>query len=244
MPGALPFVDEDEIGRDLVERLEQMRKRLGRGLLQRHHADVGVIEPEVGAVAFERRITDVVVEKRVLPEAQAVGFGWRVIEEAPKERERLAFREDAGPHGVLELEDEGLDLVSQLHAATLDRVVQTHDRASAREPLASRGEGGAQDAAATDGERLGVPPRLGQNDEVELHGVPVGLCRLQERAPPPEERIDGRIRMRVIRERDLIPLQHVLVEARVVIPEPKRDLEAPGHGLALVGIQTFVVDPA
>jgi hypothetical protein len=121
--GALPFVDEDEIGRDLVERLEQMRKRLGRGFLQRHHTHVRVIEPEVSAVALERGITDVVVEKRVLPKAQAVGFGWRVIEEAPKERERLAFREDAGPYGVLELEDEGLDLVMQLHAAALDPLV-------------------------------------------------------------------------------------------------------------------------
>ena len=43
---------------------------------------------------------------------------------------------------------------------------------------------------------------------------------------------------------DPIPLQHVLIEARVLIPEPQRHFEAPRHGLSLVGIQAGVIDPA
>jgi hypothetical protein len=60
-----------------------------------------VVETEVRAVAFERGIADVVIEKCVLPEAHGVGLRGRVIEQAPKECERLAFRQEAGPHGVL-----------------------------------------------------------------------------------------------------------------------------------------------
>ena len=175
LPGALPLVDEDEIGGDLVERLEHMRKRLGRGLLECDHANVLVVEPKVRAVALERGIADVVIEKRVLPEAHAVGFRRCVIEESPKERERLAFRQEPGTHGILQLEDEGLDLVTQLHTATLDRVVQAHDRAGRRERLADRGERRSHEATHLLVPRLGVPPGLRQDDQVQVHGVPFGL---------------------------------------------------------------------
>ena len=53
----LPFAGEHEIRRNLVERLEQERKRVRRRLLEREHADVVVIEAQMRPMTLERRVT-------------------------------------------------------------------------------------------------------------------------------------------------------------------------------------------
>ena len=59
--------------------------------------------------------------------------------------------------------------------------------------------------------------------------------------PAPQQRVDGRMRMRVVRPGDAVPLQHVLIQARPFIPEPERDLEARGDRLPLLRIEALVV---
>ena len=92
LPFALPFARQDEVRRNLVERLEQERKRVRGGLLEREDADVVVIEAQVRAMTLERGVAGVVVEERVVLEPDAVGLFGRVVQEAPEEGEGLALR--------------------------------------------------------------------------------------------------------------------------------------------------------
>jgi hypothetical protein len=50
-------------------------------------------------------------------------------------------------------------------------------------------------SAAVWSSRVGVPPGLRQHDQIQVHGVPLVLRGLQERLPPPQKRVDGRMRM-------------------------------------------------
>jgi hypothetical protein len=108
---ALPVVHEDHVGRNLVQRLKEVRERLGGRLFERHDPNVGVVEPQMRPVALERGVTEVVVEKCVLAEADRVRLARCVVQEAPKEGERLRIRQHLRTDGVRELHHERLDLV-------------------------------------------------------------------------------------------------------------------------------------
>src|SRR3989442_13940159 len=105
------------------------------------------------AMAFEGGIADVEIEKGIVAEGDAVGLRGGIVEQAPKECERLAFRQDPGMDGLPQLEDERLDLLSELRSAAVEIPVQTHDGPGGRQTVADRRHRVAEHSAR--GPRLG-----------------------------------------------------------------------------------------
>ena len=151
------------------------------------------------------------------------------------------FDRSAGGDRVLELLHERVDLVAQLDAPAVEVVIQADDRARRREPLAGRRERLAQGPTRLTRPRRRRPVRVHDHDEVQRHGEELRLLRLEVRVPAPQQRVDGGMRMRVVRSGDAVPLEHVLIEPRPLIPEPERHLEAGRHRLPLLGIEALVV---
>ena len=83
-------------------------------------------------VALERGVAEVVVEKRVGPEARGVRLAGRVVQEAPKKRKRVSARQDPGMEGVLELHDKRVDLLSEPLAPLLEIGIQPEHGPSRR----------------------------------------------------------------------------------------------------------------
>src|SRR5579864_5451934 len=112
-----------------------MRKRLHGRRFQRDYPHEVVIEPQVVAVTLERGVADVEIEKGVGAEAHAVSFRGCVVQKPTEEGERLLAAEEAWADGILQLEDEGFDLVSKLQPAAFEVVLEQNDRTRGREPL-------------------------------------------------------------------------------------------------------------
>ncbi len=134
--------------------------------------------------------------------------------------------------------------MTQLPAPTLQVRVQAHDRPRRRRPVTRRHQGLAERAAHPRKPRLGIWPALGEDDQIERHGVQFPLPIGQERVAPPQQGIHRGMRVRHVRRRVEPAFDHVLIEARLFIPEAQGHFKASGHCGTLIGIQTGVVDAA
>lgn len=65
--------------------------RLRGRCLQRQHAHVGVVDAEMGPVALDRGIGELIVDPRVLAEWDPVGGARGVVEQPAQQRERQVF---------------------------------------------------------------------------------------------------------------------------------------------------------
>src|SRR6266576_1252904 len=97
-----------------MQRAEDVRERLGWGLLQRQDPNVEVVEAQVTSVALERRVCGVMVHEGVAREPDGAGFILVVVEQPSEEGKRLAFREHARLERVLELCDKRFNLLHKV----------------------------------------------------------------------------------------------------------------------------------
>ncbi len=68
----LPFGRYKEVTLDFEELLEEQRETLRRGLFQREHLDVVVVQAQKSTMAFEMRLAEIEVEKGVVFEFREV----------------------------------------------------------------------------------------------------------------------------------------------------------------------------
>ena len=86
-----PFVNDVIIRFDFEQTLEDQREALGGRLLERQNLDVVVVQAQIPAMAFEMRLAEVVVEKRVVFEFGVFEFVRREVEGLLEDAERLVL---------------------------------------------------------------------------------------------------------------------------------------------------------
>ena len=109
---ALPFQTGDELAGDGVEVGQQMRKRVTRRLLHRQDFHELVADRQVIAVAVDRRVSDEIIQVRVMRERRR-GYCRRVVvDEVAEESEGVGFPEPFKAE-VAQLHLDGVGLVME-----------------------------------------------------------------------------------------------------------------------------------
>src|SRR5260370_17412886 len=109
----LPFRYNVKVGLDFEQALENERKTLRGRVLQREDFDVVFVESQMPTMAFEMRVTKVVVEEGVVLELSLVEIFGSEIQRALENAEGFLLVEKPNSEEVVDLDYETLGLLQQ-----------------------------------------------------------------------------------------------------------------------------------
>ncbi len=176
---ALPFQAGNELARERIQILEQVRERLARRFLHGQDFDHRAADIEVGPVALHGRVRDEVVQMRVVLQGGA-GDGRRcVVHEAPKESERVAFREARRPEALRELHLERSGGVMEASDGAIEIVLQERHDGARRQPVAQSRSRLRPEARQTRTRRVPRLQAFVDQHEIQLDVIELGAAGIE-----------------------------------------------------------------
>src|ERR1700730_8019212 len=232
---------------DFQQPFEDERKALSGGFLKRQDLDVVVVHAQISAVTFDGRFREVIVQEGVVFQLGEFEFVGMKVERSLENAEDLLFIEHPQRDEIADLEDEAADFLQQRRLSIVD--------------MLSKNDGPLLTSKMRLQIRKGyfrIPGQLGYRGS-ELVG---GLKPLVEHHVIHRQRKEGvgfaaevgdaifdrgvndRIVVELIRDRFVVALEEVLVEAIVFVEQLERRLKALGETINRRAIETFVIDAA
>src|SRR5579875_738982 len=116
----LPFRHDVIIGFNFEEPLENQREGLGGRFFERKDFHEMIVEPQMPAMAFEVRLAQVPVEKRIVLEMSRFELAGIEVQDALEDSKGFLFPEDFDGAEIADLEDEIAGLAKHGGAGSLN----------------------------------------------------------------------------------------------------------------------------
>src|SRR5438270_4911049 len=123
----LPFGRYKEVTFDFEELLEEQRETLRRGLFQREHLDVVVVQAQKSTMAFEMRLAEIEIEKGVVFEFREIKLLGCEVEDFLQHPEGVLLAEQLDTEKVVNLEQEARDFLIENSLGAADFIVDEYD---------------------------------------------------------------------------------------------------------------------